>query len=412
MDYQKFCFRIQKCTRVGLQDEDKIPTEYFLSFSQSTDLNIILVSPKSNEIIVHPIVNKLIKTVYFRNMSGLIGFLIWFMMDVLTISFLCVAERIEIMKLKEDEEDNLAQLVCVIISVIWIGICALYKLGKFIAFMKMSYKNDRNDVSGQLINCNKKCTNERLKQDNSEFIRFHKQLRAKKMGRLRKEAFWTVTGTLGRLCVITICLTGVQKDFTKHYTLFAATLVIFLEIVFHDGNDLCFVPNSIMITLLSMKEALATFAASLVTILMLAMPYFLITLKFTFKEKHYFTNIEQFERPEGNNTSTISAIGWSLLYLFKVMLTDDYQVDYFNDKHPEFFVIYHICIVFVLSLVIMNLIIAQTSQTYEEFVDNSKAEILKHRIFTIILFGMFSRLEETNNAKNRASIMSSSEGKV
>ena len=204
----------------------------------------------------------------------------------------------------------------------------------------------------------------------------------------------------------------VQKDFTKHYTLFAATLVIFLEIVFHDGNDLCFVPNSIMITLLSMKEALATFAASLVTILMLAMPYFLITLKFTFKEKHYFTNIEQFERPEGNNTSTISAIGWSLLYLFKVMLTDDYQVDYFNDKHPEFFVIYHICIVFVLSLVIMNLIIAQTSQTYEEFVDNSKAEILKHRIFTIILFGMFSRLEETNNAKNRASIMSSSEGKV
>ena len=326
--------------------------------------------------------------------------MIWFLLDILSISFLCMIEQNEITTLLKSEERDWIEIVFVIISVVWIGICASYKIGKFVAFIKLSYTSDQNDISGQLINCSKRCTNERIKQDNSVFNRFHKQLRRKKMDRLYSEACWTVAGTIARTCVICLSLTEGMNNNSKHYIIFVATLAVFFDIFFHDGNDLMIIPNSVMITLLSMKKALSSFVVSLVSILMFSMPYFLITLKFAFKEKHYFTNIPEYERPDGNETETLPAIAWSISYIFKVMLTDDYQVNYFNDKHPEFFLIYHICIVFLLSLVIMNLIIAQTSQTYEDFVDNSKAEILKHRIFSIILFGMFTSAEDAAEIKH------------
>ena len=337
--------------------------------------------------------NGLIKSVYFKNMKGLVAFVVWFVFDILSISYLCMEENTELKLLLEDKS-KFVNLVLVIVSLVWISICALYKIGKYIAIIKFSYTTSQNDVSGKLIECSKQCTNARLMKDNNKYILFYKELRCKRIDRLAVETFWIICGTIGRVSVFGLSFFDGISDDAKHYITFVATLVVFMDIILHDGNDICFVPNSVMITLLSVKEALSSFVKSLFTILMLSMPYYLITLKFTYKEKHYFTNIENKQMPD-EEIQLLPAMGWSIFYLFKVMLTDDYQVEHFNMLHREFFLIYHICIVFMLSLVVMNLLIAQTSQTYEEFVDNSKAEILKHRIFTIILFGMYSRCERS-----------------
>ncbi|KAL5254186.1 hypothetical protein ACHWQZ_G013826 [Mnemiopsis leidyi] len=387
-----FLNEIKKCSVLGQEDEN-IPAETFLQFSQSSDLSIILVSPNCNDIIVHPVVNGLIKSVYFKNMKGLVAFVFWFIFDILSISYLCMEENTDIALLTEDDS-KLVNLVFVIMSLVWIAVCATYKLIKYIAIIKFSYTTNQNDVSGKLIECAKNCTNARLKKDNHKYILFYKELKCKRIDRLIAETFWIICGTIGRVSVFGLSFIEGISDDSKHYVTFIATLVVFMDIVLHDGNDICFVPNSVMITLLSVKHALSSFVKSLFTILMLSMPYYLITLKFTYKEKHYFTNIEGKQRPDGQ-VEILPAMGWSILYLFKVMLTDDYQVEDFNEKHREFFLVYHIFIVFMLSLVVMNLLIAQTSQTYEDFVDNSKAEILKHRIFTIILFGMYSRFERS-----------------
>lgn len=380
-----------KCgTQFSAEDKDR-PAD-FLKFTQATDLNIVLVSPKRKEIIVHPLTNRLVHSIYIKHPLYFSFFLIWVILDLGTCSYLCMAKKVGMASITGDETYSSPQLELVITSIVWIAISAAYRVGKFFAVARFSL-NSRNSAATQLNNCNKKCQNALLKQDHSEFVEFQKQLKCSMTSRVWIEAFWTAVGTLARVSLIIISVVDGAEPKVKNYTLFIATVIIFLENSFHDANDIFCIPNSVLISLLSMKEALGSFVTLLPGIFMLALPYFLITLKFAFKEKHYFTNIERYERPEGGEAKGSEAVRWSMCYLYKVMLTDDYQVDYFNDNHPEFFAVFHVMIVFLLSLVVMNLIIAQTSQTYEEFIENSKAEILRHRIFTITLFGLYRRAE-------------------
>lgn len=372
---------------------DRAKPKDYLSFTQSTDLDIILVSPKCNEIIVHPLVNKIIHSIYLKNPLYFGIFLVLVTLDILSTSFLCMAEEIEIFTMLRHKR-SATEVGLVVASITWMVLCTLYKMGKFLLVVKLSQENKQSDFENRLTSSNES-VNLLLNQDQTDFSHFHKQLKSAVYSRLLTEAFWMVIGTVARISFITLSVMQDADKSPKQNIIFISTMALFFECFFHDAYDIFCIPNSVMISLLSMKKALGSFVVSIPAILLFVMPFLLIAAKFSLREGYYFANIQKYQTPpEGEEATVITAVGWSLFYLYKVMLTDGYPVTFFTESHPEFFLVYHIVTVFLLSLVVMNLIIAQTSQTYEEFADNSKAEILKHRIFTITLFGLYEHAEQ------------------
>ena len=373
-----------------------------------------MIAPDRNQIIKHQFLQEMIKTVYYSSFVKFGVLVVWFILDILSMGVVTMIKHNDIQYLNDNRSEHLEMFSILLASLIWIGITAVYKICKFLFIVVTSKMESKSDVSKSLIACSIKYRNPKLNYDIKSFKDMSKKLNKFRKNKIFMEGITTLAVCFAKISILLACcmkledysvaiddVNDVQFNNAKQYVIFFACHIVFYDIFFNDAISLCFIPNEFIVCTISIKKCIKAFLSIFAMSIVLAMPFVLITLKFSFMESHYFSNISNGTRKE-QGLEVFPAIGWSLLHLFKVMFTDDYTVDYFSDSHNLFFTLYYTVTVFVLGIVIINLSIAQASEIYESIIENSKAEILQDRMYSIVLFNLFKLVECEEKVKEKA----------